>query len=292
MPKLTFSGHESFVCKQFWLKKGYDFIKNHHIRFSDDTAVISLGVGKNMVSSVRFWMKSFGLIDDDENINEMAEFLFGKNGKDPFLEHIGSIWLLHYHLVKTEKASIYNLAFNEFRKGRIEFTKDQLHSFLKRKCYETDSIYNSNTINKDINVFLRSYSKHNEGKIDIEDDFSRMFIDLDLITHMKSRNNEGKMVEWFKIENGNRKELPYHIILYAILDNPHYGNSVTFKDLQIRHNSPGLMFAINAGGLFNKIEQITKNYPQITFTETAGMQVLQFKSNLNKLDVLNDYYRI
>jgi len=22
--KLTFFGHESFICKQFWLKKGYD----------------------------------------------------------------------------------------------------------------------------------------------------------------------------------------------------------------------------------------------------------------------------
>ena len=31
MKKLTFSGHETFHCRNFWLKKGYDFIKSNHI---------------------------------------------------------------------------------------------------------------------------------------------------------------------------------------------------------------------------------------------------------------------
>ena len=290
MFKLGFSGHESFVCKQFWLKKGYDFVKDQK-KFSDSAAVIDLGVGKNMVNSIRFWMKSFGLMDDNENLTELAEFLFSENGKDPFLEDFGTLWLLNYYLVKTEKASIYSLVFNEFKRERIEFTKEQLHLFLKRKCQENDSNYNAKTISSDIGVFLRNYIKTKEGKIDIEDDFSRLFIDLDLIKQRKSKNAEDKTAEWFKIESEERKELPYQIVLYAILDNPVYGNSISFKDLQIERNSPGLVFAINAEGLFNKIEKIVENYPQVVFTETAGIQVLQFRSKINKLDVLNDYYR-
>ena len=291
MSKLSFSGHESFTCKQFWLKKGYDFAKNRK-KFLDDTAVIDLGVGKNMVNSIRFWMKSFGLMDDNENLTEIAEFLFGEDGKDPFLEDLGTIWLLHYHLVNTEKASIYNLVFNEFRRERIEFTKEQLHNFFKKKCLENDSNYNPNTIDSDIDVFLRNYFSSKEGKIDVEDAFSRLFIELDLVKHNKLTNTEGKTINWYKIESEERRELPYHIALYAILDNPLYGNSISFKDLQIAHNSPGLVFAINADGLFNKIEEIIASYPQATFTETAGIQVLQFKSKLNKLDVLNDYYHV
>lgn len=290
MSKLSFSGHESFVCKHFWLKKGYDFVRDQK-RFSDDTAVIDLGVGKNMVTSIRFWMKSFGLIDENENLTELAEFLFGENGKDVFLEDIGTIWLLHYNLVKTEKASIYSLVFNEFRRQRTEFTKEQLQSFLKRKCQENGFKYNPKTIGSDISVFVRNYTRPKEGKIDIEDDFSRLFIDLDLIKQRKSRNSEDKMVEWFSIESEERKELPYQVVLYAILDNPKYGNSISFKDLKIEHNSPGLLFAINDEGLFSKIEEIVENYPQVTFTETAGIQVLQFRSKLNKMDVLNDYYK-
>ncbi len=48
MNKLSFSGHESFHCRQFWLKKGYDFVQRRG-KFSDKNAVVELGVGKNMV---------------------------------------------------------------------------------------------------------------------------------------------------------------------------------------------------------------------------------------------------
>jgi len=58
--KYTFSGHESFQCKSLWLKKGYDFMSQNK-DFNAADAVVDLGVGKNMVSSIRFWMKAFGL---------------------------------------------------------------------------------------------------------------------------------------------------------------------------------------------------------------------------------------
>ena len=54
--KIGFSGHETFVCRHFWLKKGYDFIKSGH-SFSQDDAVVRLGVGKNMVTAISFWLK-------------------------------------------------------------------------------------------------------------------------------------------------------------------------------------------------------------------------------------------
>lgn len=59
-----FSGHESFPCKSLWLKKGYDFVANKN-NFNSPDAVITLGVGKNMVSSIRFWLRAFGITDND-----------------------------------------------------------------------------------------------------------------------------------------------------------------------------------------------------------------------------------
>ena len=49
--KFTFSGHETFHCRQLWLKKGYDFVKNGN-KFTDNESVVLLGVGKNMVSAL------------------------------------------------------------------------------------------------------------------------------------------------------------------------------------------------------------------------------------------------
>ena len=53
--KYVFSGHESFSCKQLWLKKGYDFLVNGN-NFNAPDSVVKLGVGKNMVSSIRYWL--------------------------------------------------------------------------------------------------------------------------------------------------------------------------------------------------------------------------------------------
>ena len=48
-----------------WLKKGYDYWVDRN-RFTDPDAVVKLGVGKNMVQSIRFWLRAFGLLNDDE----------------------------------------------------------------------------------------------------------------------------------------------------------------------------------------------------------------------------------
>lgn len=61
--KYTFSGHDSFQCRQLWLKKGFDFVKDG-LDFNDEYSVVQLGVGKNMVSSISFWLKTFNNIDN------------------------------------------------------------------------------------------------------------------------------------------------------------------------------------------------------------------------------------
>ena len=155
---LQFSGHDSFVCKHFWLKKGYDFITSGKRTFTDELAVVDLGVGKNMVNSINHWLTSFGIIDKN-GITDIGHYLFNNNqGKDTYLESIGSIWLLHYYLIKTNAATIYNLFFNEFRTNKATFTKQQLADFIQRKLKSIEQTgTNVNTINADINVLIRSY---------------------------------------------------------------------------------------------------------------------------------------
>ena len=290
MSKLSFSGHESFICKQFWLKKGYDFIKKDKI-FSDETTVVDLGVGKNMVSSIRFWLRAFGMTNDSDELQNIAEYIFGKNGKDPFIEDIGTAWLLHYYLVKIQRASIYNMVFNQFRKERFYFTKDQLQNFIRRECENTNSNYSVNTINSDIGVFLKNYLKPQSGKISVEDDFVGLLQELELIKHDRLSNAEGKETHWYKIDNEKRENLPFHVVFYVMLDNSSYGSSISFRELQAGINSPGLVFAMNSECMFDKIEAVTNYYPQVTFTETAGNQVMQIKPNLNKFEVLDEYYK-
>lgn len=286
---MRFSGHETFICKQFWLKKGYDFLVNGN-KFGDEDAVVELGVGKNMVSAIAFWMKAFGLCDDKWNLTDIAHYIFGENGKDKYLESIGTSWLLHYLLIKEQYASIYDLFFNGFRKARFDFTTAQLHGYLKTVTEES-GIYNENTIKSDISVLQRMYQipDNSNSKSEPEDVYSSVFNDIGLMSKFKRSETEG-ITEVHRISNQKRENLPFEIVLFSILDNYAGEQSISFKELEIGFNAPGVVFALNKAGLFDVIEQITLKNKSIRFSSTAGVQVLQFTSPINKLEVLNDYY--
>jgi hypothetical protein len=54
--------------------------------------------------------------------------------------------------------------------------------------------YNENTITNDINVFVRNYltPSSKEGKIDIEEDFAGLLIDLSLLSFIQKTKDEKK----------------------------------------------------------------------------------------------------
>jgi hypothetical protein len=292
--KLQFSGHETFICKHFWLKKGYDFIARNG-NFNDESAVIELGVGKNMVTSISYWVKAFGILDYDNERTELGDFLFNDlNGVDRYIENLATVWLLHSSLIKVNKASIYSLFFNEFKRGRVDFTKGQLQNFVKRRMEdENQKNFNANTVNMDISVFIRNYLRptYKETKVDIEEDFSSLMIDLDLMKTYTAKDVDDKLVEWYQVENKLQIDLPAEVVLFTILDNDNYGDSIAFKDLLVGQNSPGAIFSLNEEGLYNKIETIVKQHKSITYTETAGVRELQFKKKPNKWGILNGYYK-
>lgn len=287
MSKLSFSGHESFHCRSLWLKKGYDFIKEDK-KFSNPDAVVDLGVGKNMVSAISFWMKSFGLIEKDNGLSEIANFLFGIQGVDPYLENPASLWLLHYHLVKENSASIYSLVFNEFRKKRLEFNKGHLQNFLKAKCEETKTNYTEATIQRDITVLLRNYLKPQKANKNLEDLFSGIFIELNFIEQLQKYDE--KETDWYRIENKERTDLPAEILLYCILDNDQYGDSIVLDEILHGYNSIGSVFALTIKDVLSKIEELTKSKYKISFTDDAGIRLLQFKKKPDKWSVLKNYY--
>ena len=76
--RYCFSGHESFPCKSMWLKKGYDYLVDRN-RFTDPDAVVKLGVGKNMVQSIRFWLRAFGLLNLARYLNMQPTIIQKKN---------------------------------------------------------------------------------------------------------------------------------------------------------------------------------------------------------------------
>ena len=277
--KYTFSGHESFSCKTLWLKKGYDFVKERG-NWNDADSVVKLGVGKNMVASIRYWMRAFGLTQNDA-LTDIADYIFDTDsGKDPFIEDLGTLWLLHYLLVSTGEATLYKLLFTRFQRERSSFEREHLVSFVKRTMTEDGKIktYNENTVKKDVGVLLQNYVQ--PQRMQSMEDYSSLLIDLDLIR----QSVDGKQYV-FNIEG--KRQLPLVILLFAITKEKGDDNSVDYDTLQ----NIGNMFCLNDMELITMLMAIQVKFPDLLrYTDTAGLRQVQFLKQVSPNEVLTYYY--
>ena len=277
MKKYTFSGHESFFCKSLWLKKGYDAVKDG-MNFNSPDAVAQLGVGKNMVSSIRYWMKSFGLLNDN-GLTSLAHYLFDDEfGKDPYIEDIGTIWLLHYQLLKERVASIYYLTFWGFKREKNEFSREQLLTFIKRKCIASGQkyVYNENTVKKDIKTLLQMYVA--PGDIRSIEGFTALFIDLGLIKRKE---------DVFSFAEISPSFIPELIILYAMLDMKGDGHTLSIDMMQ----EISLTFGLSIPNYVEIVRCLVKMFPEkIAYTDNSGIKNVQFLETIEPYSILDIYY--
>lgn len=275
--RYCFSGHESFPCKSMWLKKGYDYLVNHN-KFTDSDAVVKLGVGKNMVQSIKFWLRAFGLLNDDE-ATEIARYLFDdRDGRDPYAEDNATLWILHYLLIVTDISSIYRLIFVELQREKKEFDKDQILSFIKRKCNvpEQKNVFNENTVKKDIRVLLQNYLAPTSPKGNEE--FASILLGLNLI-----RENEGK----YSFNEVSKEQVNPFIVLFALLHVAGEDKTVSFDKLQ----ELSLIFCMPIASFLMEVRLLSELYPkEISYTDNSGIRNVQFLKKVNILDILNRYY--
>src|ERR1017187_670580 len=98
------SGHETFPCRYTWLPKAVRGLNDDARLFADEErAMVDLGVGKNMVRSIRFWSLATAIASvagkgEGHVLTDFGLALFGKRGYDPFLEDRRTLWLIHWNL--------------------------------------------------------------------------------------------------------------------------------------------------------------------------------------------------
>ena len=278
MGRYSFSGHESFFCKPLWLKKAYDSM-NEGVNFTSPDAVAALGVGKNMVASIRFWSRAFGLSINDTPTS-FANLIFDTdNGYDPYLEDEGTLWLLHYYLLTKKIASLYHLVFLDFQREKKEFDKNQLLSFIRRKCNvpEQKNVYNENTVKKDISVLLHNYVMPSD--IRSSEDFSAIFLDLGLINSLGA--------EKYAFNDTDINHIHPDILLYALLDYKGEDNTISLDGMQ----EIALIFGLSLSNLIELIRDVVAHHPDdLSYTDNSGVKNLQFIHNIDADAVLNHYY--
>lgn len=279
----SFSGHETFHCRGFWLKKGFDFASKNGAEFND-SAVMELGVGRNMVGSIRYWLRAFSILDDKDELTEIATNILSDKGWDPYLEDEGTLWLLHFLLVNSKsRASAYNIIFGELRRYKQEFTKKH----YKNIALEKDPSANLNTLDKDFSVFVRTYlAKPSKDK---EESYSGLLSELGLLRDIGRKDEIGN--SFYRIENNRQTKIPKEIILYCILSDGLTGKSISIDSLFENPESLGNAFAFTRENLEVKLMEIANAYKDVVYKNDAGIKELQFKGKqMDANMILTEYY--
>ena len=127
----SFSGHETFPFRYPWLKKGVDGVRADPEVFLRDDAITTLGVGKNMVRSIRHWCLAAGVLAENRSggpalrTTALGSLLFADDGLDPYLEDPATLRLLHWQIAcNRTRATTWFWTFSHFHEP--EFTRETL----------------------------------------------------------------------------------------------------------------------------------------------------------------------
>lgn len=285
-----FARHETFHPRFGWIRKGFDAASCDPRAFIRDDAHVALGVGKNMVRSIRYWCHAFKVLEDNPEASgrvresvptDFGEFLLGSNGVDRYLEDLGSLWLLHWQLLKEPStATAWCYAF--FLSGRPETSVTeltaQLGDYVAAEFPTARAAMSS--LKKDAACIVRMYGDLPAGMDVSEESIHCPFAELGLLRP----TSDGKR---YAFRLGYKPGLSREVIAGICLDYAASLNlgaqSIALTRLLRGEGSPGLALRLTETDLYAALEHVAREVDGLAVTEAAGLIQLSFSEQPAKL---------
>ena len=281
-----FSGHETFPLRYGWLKKAFDAARQEQADgrpiFAADDAIARFGVGKNMVSSIRHWGMSAGVVVEDDDrrlldLTDLGRLLFDEvSGLDPWMEHPSTSWVTHWNISGQRRLTTWFWTFSHY--PGIEFERESLvqgvMELAERHAWSRASMA---TIKRDVACLVRTYAPlHTAGAPLLEDSLESPLSELGLIRATGQRDG-------FRFIRGPKTSLSAGVFSYAVNDYWSWmsptSNTLSFEALAYGPGSPGRVFQLGENDLIEMLtqtERITNGTYQ--WSEAAGLrQLIRFR---------------
>jgi len=292
-PKKTgFGRHETFSLRYGWLPKGFHAATKNPKIFLDDLATVELGVGKNMVRSIRYWLRATQMMDTDDRPTPVGAWILDeKMGVDPYMEDEATIWLIHWLLASNpQMATAWYWFFSCFQ--RVEFTSEEVVTSLGDFTRERVSAkIAAGTLKADAMMILRMYCTPDaRGRMAYEDSLDAPLALLGLLSHVS--NNKV-----YQSRLGSQIGLPDAIVAFALaqLVADFDGASLPIEELMYSDNeriSLGGVFRLTESEFVARLERICAQNPgHYEIRDTAGVSQLYILSRPEPLDSLIAHYK-
>ncbi len=310
----SFSGHQTFPFRYTWLKKGVEAVIKDPAVFSSENASVTLGVGKNMVSSIRHWCRVSRLIEEgigqpkqppmglgeqatvfrrgQFSPTDLGRAIFDENGFDPYLDDPATLWLIHWQIAtNTNQATAWYWAFNILRGNQFTppiFARE-LYKWAQQQKKSMRTV-SENTLQRDVNCFIRTYCQARHTEAVVEETFDCPLVELNLIAELPDGNG-------YEFQRGSKETLPIEVVAWT-LDTFWKSNSLqkktqtlSFSNLMYDPSSPGRVFRLDEDTMttyLENLEQLTDG--ALRYDETTGVKQVYRHRDLNQMELLKRYY--
>lgn len=283
--KFKLQGHEKFPLRDGWINKGLISVNDNGKVFIDKEvpATDTLGIGNNMVKSLRYWMKAYGLMTDKgvsgSSLTDIGEMIFAK---DRYLEDFFTLWCLHSEIVKnTENATTWSLFFTHC--DVQELTKEQIFQILDRELiiFVDGQKFSEHSLQTDVEVLLNMYSK-DPGIYDPEEKNVSPFVQLGLVkksdkSYIKTHPDNRIISEWeILYELAVLMDKKDQISIEDALDSE-YGILHIYQITDVQANE--YLDRLDAMGY-------------IHVDRTAGLDIIYRVKDFSRIDVMREYYNL
>lgn len=280
-----------------WLKKVYDasiaLEKNNTNKsiardlFNNDEAIVILGVGKNMVSSMKHWAIYTSLLDVDKDknlsINGFARWIFDDNdGVDPWLENYATLWYLHWNLVRYRENDnnlfTYLWFFNQWNGNTFdkETLKNRITEVVLNIGLKEPSVA---TLKRDIECFLGVYASKTGKDKSNEERIESPLTELELISPITRR-------DLFQVNRGIKPSLSIDTFLFGLFMfwsfySPN-ARTLSFESICYEFMAPGRIFLLNEDAVASFMQSLmNETNGMLEYTETAGMKQVILNKNID-----------
>lgn len=293
----TFARHETFHPRFGWFRKAFVAAATEPDIFNDDDATVRLGVGKNMVRSLRFWgTASHFLVDEsiegtrqrNTKPTSIAAALLQPGGLDPYMESTATWWWLHWLLIGPEcQLPVWWMVIHDLPIVELD------EAILLQACKQvvessTWDVPNESSIAKDISAFVRTYGDTTSARVKFDDQFGCPLRDLNLLTKSPTSG--------YRLANERPASIPGAIVLTALLDHaamqPDAANTISLARVATEPGAPGRAFRLNDTDIAELIEPIVDDTPGLSLSAPAGAPQLGWTRPPESIahDVIADYY--
>lgn len=279
--KIRLQGHEKFALREGWLNKGLIMVKKNPSAFQGKDGPDIFGIGNNMVKSLRYWLRAFGLIVEvpgkGASLTEMGELILQN---DPYFEDIFTIWLLHSFIAKNkDEATSWYMFFNKIEIQDLE--KDQIEKILLREItkYAAGITFSDKSVGNDLDVLLNMYGKNKEQS-DPEDKSNSPLAQLALI-----KNIGGK----YSKNHPNRKDINEFIVLQELASLLDGKESISIDDAINGDNGLARIYqlsTVTANEMLDRLDALE----YIRVNRTAGLDVIYKLKEFTAISAIAEYY--